>query len=363
MSAINISGLVKRHGDVVAVRGIDLDVEAGELVVLLGPSGCGKTTTLRCLAGLEDATEGEIRIGGVVVSRPGFKLPPEKRSIGMVFQSYALWPHMTVAGNLAFGLRLHGLPKAEIAERLQAALQLVGLGNYASRNAGELSGGQQQRVALARAIVLQPQILLFDEPLSNLDAKMRERMRLEIRELQKRLGITTVYVTHDQQEAMVIADRIVLMNAGRIEQIGPPRQLYDRPASLFAADFVGVTNPLDGRITAVEGGHAIVKVRDAMLECPAQHDCKAGDEVDVVIRPEHIRVGAKQTGERNGFQGQVTDTVFLGSCTDIGVASDIGQIRAQCSPPGNQTPGQTVWLTVDPAAIVLLRRAAAAGNN
>src|SRR3954470_6941252 len=254
MAELSVQDLVVHYGDVAAVNGVSFHVAEGEFVSLLRPSGCGKTTTLRCIAGLESATRGEIRIGGTVVARDGREVPPEKRGVNMVFQSYAVWPHMTVFENVAYGLRIAGLGRAEIARRTQEALRIVGLAGLEARYGTELSGGQQQRVAVARAVVTEPQLLLFDEPLSNLDAGLRERMRFELVQLQRRLGRTSIYVTHDQAEAMVMSDRIILMNRGRIVQESSPRELYDRPASRFAAEFVGSANLLEAEITGAGNG-------------------------------------------------------------------------------------------------------------
>ena len=342
MTPIAIEGLVKRHGGFAAVDGIDLHVAAGELVVLLGPSGCGKTTTLRCIAGLEDATEGAIRIGDEVVSSATRQLPPERRSIGMVFQSYALWPHMTVAGNVAFGLKLRRVAAEAVRARVAEALELVGMARFAGRNAGELSGGQQQRVALARAVVLEPRILLFDEPLSNLDAKMRERMRVEIRELQKRLGITAVYVTHDQQEAMVIADRIVLMREGRIEQVGAPRDIYRRPASRFAADFIGSANILRG--TGGPGGLWLAP--DALLACP-----DAEGATEAVLRPEDIAV----TRDPGGLRATVRHVLFMGSFAELELDLAGQPLRAQVNAFADYDAGEQVGIRFDPAHVTPLR--------
>ncbi len=349
MTAIRIENLVKRHGPVTAVGGIDLSVESGELVVLLGPSGCGKTTTLRCLAGLETATSGTIWIGDQLVSGGRVPVPPEKRSIGMVFQSYALWPHMSVAENLALGLKLRHTPREEITRRVATALDLVGMSQYGARNAGELSGGQQQRVALARAVVLEPQILLFDEPLSNLDAKMRERMRGEIRSLQKRLGITAIYVTHDQQEAMVIADRVVLMQAGQIVQVGSPREIYDRPASRFAANFIGSANIITARATP-DG----LDLGSGVLTMIADHPRSPGELVELVIRPEHIALHTAPPAWPNVIAGVISDVTFLGNMGEVEVQAGEHRIRVQTSPPGYWQIGQNVWMHMPPEDIVIL---------
>jgi iron(III) transport system ATP-binding protein len=352
MTSIVIERLVKRHGALAAVDGIDLAVSTGELVVLLGPSGCGKTTTLRCVAGLEDPTEGTIRIGDAVVSSATVKLPPERRSIGMVFQSYALWPHMTVAENVGFGLTLRRLPKAEVGARVADALALVGMAAYEGRNAGELSGGQQQRVALARGIVLQPQILLFDEPLSNLDAKMRERMRVEIRDLQKRLGITAVYVTHDQQEAMVIADRIVLMRAGRIEQAGAPRDIYRRPATRFAADFIGSANVLHANRGGPAGPGSVEVAPRVFLG-----GAVGAGSVDAVIRPEDVRL-SHDTVAPGSHAGQATvkQVLFLGSVAEIELDLQGQPLRVQADPFFDLRPGAIVTAHFDPARVTILDR-------
>ncbi|WP_089942052.1 ABC transporter ATP-binding protein, partial [Candidatus Entotheonella palauensis] len=241
MARVEVRGLTKHFGSEVAVAGIDLSAPEGHFVTLLGPSGCGKTTTLRCLAGLERPDAGEIYIGDQCVAAPrqNIWVPPEKRNIGMVFQSYAVWPHLTVFDNIAYGLRVRGIGRSEIAKRTQETLDLVGLSGFADRYATQLSGGQQQRVSLARALAYNPSVILFDEPLSNLDAKLREHMRLELTRLQQRLGITAVYVTHDQSEALVMSDTIIVMNHGRILQQGAPEAIYAEPASRFVADFVG----------------------------------------------------------------------------------------------------------------------------
>src|SRR5437868_7336424 len=246
MSKLKLRGIEKRYGDVAAVAGLDLELAQGEFVSLLGPSGCGKTTTLRMIAGFIDPTAGSIEMDGQVLSSASGSLPPEKRGMSMIFQSYAVWPNMTVGQNVAFGLELRRLPRDEVRRRVAEMLDVVQMGHLAKRYPAELSGGQQQRVALARAIVIKPSVLLLDEPLSNLDANLREEMRFEIRRLHDEFKITTVYVTHDQAEAMVTSDRIAVMNQGRIEQVDAPHALYTRPKTRFVAGFVGRTNFLEG---------------------------------------------------------------------------------------------------------------------
>src|SRR5437868_1567961 len=254
MSKLVLRGIGKRYGNVAAVAGLDLDLREGEFVSLLGPSGCGKTTTLRMIAGFIEPTAGTIEMNGRVLSSPTGVLPPEKRQMSMIFQSYAVWPNMTVEQNVAFGLELRKLPREQVRRRVGQILDVVHMGHLAARYPAELSGGQQQRVALARAIVIQPQVLLLDEPLSNLDANLREEMRFEIRRLHDEFRITTVYVTHDQSEAMVTSDRIVVMNQGRIEQVDDPFTLYNRPRTRFVAGFIGRTNFLEGEARGDEIG-------------------------------------------------------------------------------------------------------------
>ncbi len=355
MTRVVISNLVKQFGSFRAIDGVSLTIEPGELVVLLGPSGCGKTTTLRCVAGLEDVSGGEIRMGEDVVSSASVALPPEKRAIGMVFQSYAVWPHMSVFENVAFGLRLKGLGRQEITERVERVLALVGLKGFGARDISKLSGGQQQRVALARAIVLEPRVLLFDEPLSNLDAKLREHMRFEIRELQKRLGITSLYVTHDQQEAMVIADRIVLMDSGRIDQIGGPQDIYRRPASRFGAEFVGLANVVTATVGADGRAHCSPTLE---LACHTE-GFRAGDEVDLLMRPEDIEVSDQPISGVNVVESTVARSYFLGNLADLYVNVDNAQWRLQLSPPRLWPEGQKMWLRVRPEDIRLFPRKAA----
>jgi iron(III) transport system ATP-binding protein/putative spermidine/putrescine transport system ATP-binding protein len=345
MTSISISRMVKSYGAFDAVKGIDLSIAEGEFVVLLGPSGCGKTSTLRCIAGLEAVSGGEIKFGDQTVSVPNYSLPPERRNTGMVFQSYAIWPHMTVAENVAYGLRIKKLSAAAIEAKVRKVLALVGLDQLADRGASLLSGGQQQRVALARAIVLEPGVLLFDEPLSNLDAKLREHMRFELRLLLRDLGITSVYVTHDQQEAMVVADRVVLMNAGRIDQIGSPTEIYRRPKSLFGAAFVGLANVLPGRVANVEG-----KTRIVTAEGLAFHSTCTGfatDQlVDIVFRPEMLDITRERPPGDNVFPATVDTTFFLGNIGDIYVRSAGQRLRGQLSPAADWQEGAAVWIRV-----------------
>ena len=310
-AAVRLSGIVKRFGKAApAVSNIDLDIKPGELVTLLGPSGCGKTTTLRMIAGLEEPSEGAITIGDDEVTH----LPAEKRDVTMVFQSYALFPHMNVRANVGYGLTVARRPKTEIAERVGDALDLVGLGAYADRAVDALSGGQQQRVALARALVMKPRVILFDEPLSNLDAKLRHHLRAEIRALQQRLGLTAVYVTHDQEEALAISDRVVVMNAGRIEQQGSPRDLYARPASHFVADFIGSANTVPGRYD----GQAI---HLAELRIAHAQDIAPG-AVSVMIRPKAVRIAAE------GLAARVLSVSFLGPVNQVDFDTPVGPITA-----------------------------------
>jgi putative spermidine/putrescine transport system ATP-binding protein len=313
MARLDIQSLAKRYGDFYAVRDVSLAVADGEFLVLLGPSGCGKTTTLRMVAGFIEPTGGTVRLGGTDVTL----LPPWKRNAGMVFQSYALFPHLTVAQNVAFGLEMRKLPRADIEHRVEETLALVRLKGYDGRLPRQLSGGQQQRVALARALAIRPDVLLLDEPLSNLDAKLRQEVRVEIRELQRQLGLTTVMVTHDQEEALTMADRLVVMNEGLVRQVGSQRDLYERPADRFVAGFVGRSTFLDG---AVEAPGRFRSDGGLSLSC---RDGKAGRAV-LSLRPERIEIGPlAPSGPRSGLDNSLSGTVefvsYLGALIDIHV--------------------------------------------
>ncbi len=319
-ASVTFETVTKAYGDVVALREVSFTVEPGNLVTLLGPSGCGKTTTLRLIAGLEMPTSGRILIGDTDVTR----LPATQRDISMVFQSYALFPHMTVLENVAYGLVVSGRKKAEAHAVAEDGLAQVGLAGYGDRLPSELSGGQQQRVAVARALVLEPQVLLFDEPLSNLDAKLRRRVREEIRELQKSLGLTTVYVTHDQEEALAVSDRIIVMREAKIAQEGNPRDLYETPVDRFVADFIGDANLVEGEITAVNGTLAVVRVGDAELRLP--HRNLAPGPVELAIRPEAIELSTDLVAD--AIAGTVAKAIYLGSRIEYLLGSPLGELFA-----------------------------------
>ncbi len=310
MARLDLHALAKRYGDFYAVRDVSLSVADGEFLVLLGPSGCGKTTTLRMVAGFIEPSAGHVKLGGSDVTL----LPPWKRNAGMVFQSYALFPHLTVAQNVAFGLEMRKLARAEVDRRVDEALALVRLGGFGGRLPRQLSGGQQQRVALARALAIRPDVLLLDEPLSNLDAKLRQEVRVEIRELQRQLGLTTVMVTHDQEEALTMADRLVVMNEGLVHQVGTQRDLYERPADRFVAGFVGRSTFLDGVIEApgrfrTDGG--------LMLACT--NGSRPG-RAALALRPERVEIAAaKPAGLDNALPGTVEFVSYLGALIDIHV--------------------------------------------
>ena len=309
MASLDIEQLAKRYGDFYAVRDVSLRVADGEFLVLLGPSGCGKTTTLRMVAGFIEPTSGMVRLGGGDVTL----LPPWRRNAGMVFQSYALFPHLTVAQNVAFGLEMRKLARADIERRVEETLALVRLAGYGARLPRQLSGGQQQRVALARALAIRPDVLLLDEPLSNLDAKLRQEVRVEIRELQRQMGLTTVMVTHDQEEALTMADRLVVMNEGSVRQVGSQRDLYERPADRFVAGFVGRSTFLDG---AVEAAGRFRTDGGLSLAC---RDGKAGRAV-LSLRPERVEIGpTARAGLDNSLPGTVEFVSYLGALIDIHV--------------------------------------------
>jgi iron(III) transport system ATP-binding protein len=355
MPGVVISGLTKRFGDVAAVAGLDLTVRPGELVALLGPSGCGKTTTLRLVAGFMAPDGGEIRVGDRVLSSPGTVIPPERRRMAMIFQSYALWPHMTVAQNVAYGLRFTKNPRGTRDGKVEEILRAVQLTGYGARYPGELSGGQQQRVAVARALVVEPEILLLDEPLSNLDASLREEMRFEIRRLHERFGITTLYVTHDQAEAMVISDRAAVIRQGRVVQIGAPQELFERPRTRFVAEFIGKTNLID----AVADGPATV-ARGRLRLRVATDGLTPGTPAVVSIRPHLIALGPRaDTGPpagANALAGTVRRASYLGETVDYQVAledSDV-TLRVAGPTPARARAGDPVTLTVPAEACVLL---------
>jgi iron(III) transport system ATP-binding protein len=320
MPGVTIKGLTKRYGDVAAVDGLGLHVPSGELVALLGPSGCGKTTTLRLVAGFLEPDAGEIWVGERCLSSPAAVIPPERRRMAMIFQSYALWPHMTVAQNVAYGLRFGGASRAERDRRVRDMLRVVQLEGYGLRYPGELSGGQQQRVAVARALVVEPEILLLDEPLSNLDANLREEMRFEIRRLHETFGITTLYVTHDQAEAMVISDRVAVLESGRIVQIGTAEELFERPRTRFVAEFIGKTNLIDG---VAESANMVVRGRLRLSVASAE--LKPGAPVVVSIRPHEITLipgapgGPPAAPGTNLLTGTVVRASYLGDAVDYEV--------------------------------------------
>jgi iron(III) transport system ATP-binding protein len=308
---ITVKNLTKKFGPLAVVSNVNLAIEEGELFTLLGPSGCGKTTLLRLIAGFYAPDTGDVFFNDRRVN----DMPPHERRIGMVFQNYALWPHMTVWDNVAYGLKLRKVAQAEIHERAQSVLNKVKLGGYEQRYPGQLSGGQQQRVALARALVLNPDILLLDEPLSNLDAKIRIQVRAEIRKLQKELGITTIYVTHDQEEALTLSDRIAVFNQGKVFQVGPPKELYERPASRFVADFIGINNLLDGTVLPSDAGAERVHVTTKLGEITGLRDprLQAGDACVICVRPENAHVAAQPAAETNAIHGQVAFAAYLGN--------------------------------------------------
>jgi iron(III) transport system ATP-binding protein len=342
------------RGQVVrAAQDVSFDVPAGKLFTLLGPSGCGKTTTLRSIAGLERPVAGEIRVGNEVVSSKDVFVPPNRRGLGMVFQSYAIWPHMTVFENAAFPLRVSNTFSKE---KVMRVLRTVALEDLAEREATKLSGGQQQRLALARALVMEPRLLLLDEPLSNLDAKLRERMRFELKRLQRELGITTVYVTHDQSEALALSHSIAVMNAGRIEQIGSPRDIYERPRNRFVADFVGSTNFLEARVLGRDGEFYRVSSPIGGMKVHAADPLGADEIVTVSVRPEDISLSESPQDGENAWEGTVYQKVFLGESVDFQVA--VGEQHLQCKahPSLRTKVEETIYLRADPEKCVALKR-------
>jgi iron(III) transport system ATP-binding protein len=354
MAVVELRGLTKRYGSLTVVDHLDLTIGHGELVCLLGPSGCGKTTTLRLLAGFLTPDDGEIHVGGRRLSAPGSALPPEQRSMSMIFQSYALWPHMTIAENVAYGLTVRGTAKDETTRRVDKILAVTRMAPFASRYPTELSGGQQQRVALARALVVQPETLLLDEPLSNLDANLREEMRFEVRRLHDEYKYTTLYVTHDQVEAMTAADRIVVMNGGRVEQAGSPEDIYERPASEFVARFIGGTNILHGD----RRGDGIVACPGLTLRC-GQGTPAADGKTAVSIRLHDIelRAGAPTSDTLNTGRGRVVRQVYLGATRDYLVDLDGGDsIRAIVPRAFDHPAGSIVAVHFPPAACRALAR-------
>jgi iron(III) transport system ATP-binding protein len=359
---IEISNLRKNFtsqaATVAAVSDVSLTIPAGKLFTLLGPSGCGKSTTLRCVAGLEKPDGGEIKLGDEILysAEKNVYVPAHKRDIGMVFQSYAIWPHMKVFDNVAFPLRIKRLPKEEIREKVGKVLKTVGLEGLEDRLAPQLSGGQQQRVSLARALVKKPKVLLLDEPLSNLDAKLREQMRMEIKELQERLQITTLYVTHDQTEALAISDFIAVMNKGKLLDVALPRELYFSPRSEFTADFIGLTNTLKGMVRERKGAFGTVEIVIGSLTCPLQEDCSTGDDVLIFARPEDIKVSRERPeSPGNVFEGKIKALIFLGEMLDCQIAVGPEIIRARLHSKTELKENEQVYLTIDPEALVSIR--------
>ena len=342
---VRLQGVTKSFGSVVAVDDLTLEIPRGIFLSLLGPSGCGKTTTLRIIAGFERPSRGDVFIRGQRVNH----VPPHRRDFSMVFQNFALFPHMTVAENVAFGLRMRRTARVERESRVRETLNLVHLAGFEDRYPRQLSGGQQQRVALARAIVVRPAVLLLDEPLGSLDKKLREEMQVELRQLQQAIGITTVFVTHDQEEALTLSDQVAIMQAGRIEQMGRPREIYERPTTSFVANFLGVTNLFEGRVVGREGGEAVIAVGEAPVRVPAGGDLAVGERARVAIRPEKIAI--VPPGRPGGLAARVRHVVYLGPITHYYLETPEGQslvVYAQ-----NTAAATVPWKTGDLVSCLL----------
>ena len=359
---IEVQGLLKRFGEVNAVNSVDFSVKEGEFVTLLGPSGSGKTTALRCIAGLEKIDGGRILIDNEVVAEYGkINIPPENRGIGMVFQSYAIWPHLKVFDNVAYPLQVRKLPKNEIAERVTEVLRLVGLAGFEDRYGTQLSGGQQQRVALARALVFRPRVLLFDEPLSNLDAKLRERMRVELVRLQKEIATTSLYVTHDQAEAMVVSDRIIIMDHGKIIQEGNSHDIYFKPVNRFVAEFIGESIFFDGRLVEVQNGsgHVDIPFQDhsVTVYCHLNEKFDRDEPITICIRPEDIELlPSAEFSTENCFKGIISQILFMGTYTDCRVQVGDKEIKVQAPKFLSYKEQENVVLRIRPETCVGLKK-------
>jgi len=353
---IEIRHVSKRFGDFVAVDDADFGILRGEFFSMLGPSGCGKTTTLRMIAGFEQPTDGEVRLDGQDVSR----VPPYKRQVNTVFQRYELFPHMTVFDNVAFGPRSTKVPKAEVTERVRSMLEVVRLADFAHRKPAQLSGGQQQRVALARALVNYPSALLLDEPLGALDLKLRQTMQIELKRIQREVGITFVFVTHDQEEALTMSDRIAVMNEGRVEQIGTPEEIYHRPASVFVAGFIGVANLIPAAVTSTNAGTAEVEAAGRRIAVPySDADLRAGDSAVVMVRPERLRLATSAPpAGATAIEVAVADLTFQGPVVRAALRTDAGtDLVAHVGPEDDLPmlrPGDRLWASWDPDAACLL---------
>ena len=357
MTFVEIKGLRKKFKNVVATDIDHLEIQEGEFVSLLGPSGCGKTTTLRCIAGSIEPDEGSILIRGKEITHT----PIYKRKLGLVFQDYALFPHMSIFDNVAYGLRYRDISKNEVKKKVTQSLELVGLTGFEERYPHQLSGGQQQRIAFARSVVYEPDVLLLDEPLSNLDFKLRKAMRFELKRMQRQLKITTLFVTHDQQEALSLSDWVVVMNAGRIEQVGTPNEIYENPVSVFVADFIGSTNIIKGVVAACDAAQGICQVKlpnASVIAIPFGDPVKVGEEINFIIKPEKIELGRTRPSPF-AIEGKVSGTSYLGSAFNYEI--DTGALRlealdSQVDYKNRCEIGDAVFLTLNPEGIKVLRR-------
>jgi len=357
MAILKVNKLNKSFGKVKAVQGVSFEAAEGKVLSLLGPSGCGKTTTLRCIAGFESPNSGEIYLDDRKITL----IPPEKRGIGMVFQNYALWPHMTVYGNLAFGLQIRKVSKPEINKRIKKVLNIVQLEGYENRYPRQMSGGQQQRIAIARALVFEPGIMLLDEPLSNLDAKLREEMRFEFTELQRKLGITAIYVTHDQAEALVISDKIVILNKGEIVQSGSPKEIYSNPKNKFVAGFIAVSSFIDGRVDSFgdEKKKVMLKTDDGLVIHAFNNSFDIGQKVSVAIRMNVIKfIQDKNKSDKNTvniFKGKIIQSSYLGNIIDYKIKVGNWEVRTNSDAKYNFKVGEEVTFNLSPEDIIVTR--------